>query len=260
MKKLIEIQNFSVSYETGKQTLKDISLSVFPGEIIAIVGGSGSGKSTLLKSLIGLFSDGSADLCGSILYEGNDLLKLREREWNQIRGTEISLIFQNSEASLNPNRKIKSQLLEYASEHGRKDSSDVMQEMETLLKELQISDPGRILEAYPSQLSGGMLQRTAIAMSVLFRPKLILADEPTSALDVTIQAQVVKQIRAIRDRFGSSVIFVTHNMAVASYIADRIVVMQNGRIIESGTREEIIFHSKTEYTKKLLLAVTGDYE
>lgn len=145
---------------------------------------------------------------------------------------------------------------EYARVHGKFDSKQaVIDYMKELMRRVGFNEPDRVLRAYPFQLSGGMLQRIAIAMAMLLKPKLILADEPTSALDVTVQAQVAAQIKHLREKYGTSIIFVTHNMGVASYMADRIAVMEHGKLVELGTRDQVINHPQAEYTKLLLAAV-----
>ena len=258
MTNILEAEHLSITYETGEgegqRAVIDLCLSLGHGEILTVVGGSGSGKSTFLHSAIGLLSD-SAHIVGSLKYEGRELIGLTEEKWNELRGVEIALIFQNTGLSLNPNRRIRKQVLEYAEAHGKRDAAQVLRDMEALMRGVGFVDPQRVLNAYPFQLSGGMLQRVAIAMAMLLKPKLILADEPTSALDVTVQAQVAAQIKRLRDEYGTSIIFVTHNMGVASYMADRIAVMEHGRLVELGTRDQVIRHPQAEYTKLLLKAV-----
>ena len=252
---LLIIHDLSVRYGGGQEALSQIDFSIGRGEIVAVVGGSGSGKSTLLKCVIGMFLDGEFEISGQMMFKDSNMLAWTEADWNRVRGEEITMIFQNTDISLNPNRKIIKQIWEYAAAHGRRDKTEVKAQIVPLLKAVQLTDAERVLESYPFELSGGMLQRVSIAMSMFLNPDLILADEPTSALDVTVQAQVVRQIRDIRDRLGAAIIFVTHNMGVASYVADRIVVMEHGKIAEEGTRDQIIFHPAAAYTRRLLSAV-----
>lgn len=254
MTNILEAKNLNIIYDGGEQAVKGLNLSLGYGEILAVVGGSGSGKSTFLHSAIGLLSD-SADINGSLRYKDTELTSLSEKQWNQIRGTEIALIFQNTGLSLNPNRYIKRQVWEYACVHGQTDKKEILAHMEDLMASEGFTEPARVLNAYPFQLSGGMLQRIAIAMAMLLNPKVILADEPTSALDVTVQAQVAAQTKSLRDQYGTSIIFVTHNMGIASYMADRIAVMEHGRLVELGCRDQIINNPQAEYTKTLLAAV-----
>ena len=151
--------------------------------------------------------------------------------------------------------RARKQVWEYAAAHGETDKNEILARMIELMHNVGFTQPERVLRSYPFQLSGGMLQRIAIALAMLLRPKLILADEPTSALDVTVQAQVAARIKRLRDKYGTSIIFVTHNMGVASYMADRIAVMELGRLVELGPRDQVIRYPQADYTKKLLAAV-----
>jgi len=254
MSNILEAEKLNITYDEGSQAVIGLTLSLGYGEILAVVGGSGSGKSTFLHSAIGLLPE-DAELSGSLRFEGRELLGLTEEAWNTLRGREIALIFQNTGLSLNPNRRIHKQVWEYAHAHGASDRDKAIAEMRELMQSVGFTHPDRVLRSYPFQLSGGMLQRIAIALAMLLRPKLILADEPTSALDVTVQAQVAAQIKRLRSEFGTSIIFVTHNMGVASYMADRIAVMEHGRLVELGQRDQVIRSPQAEYTKKLLAAV-----
>lgn len=254
MSNILEAEKLNITYDENDRAVIDLTLSLGYGEILTVVGGSGSGKSTFLHSAIGLLPDG-AEVAGSLRFEGKEMTSLSESEWNRYRGRKIALIFQNTGLSLNPNRKIDKQVWEYAFHHGETDRAKALSEMKELMERVGFTQPERVLRSYPFQLSGGMLQRIAIALAMLLRPKLILADEPTSALDVTVQAQVAALIKRLREKYGTSIIFVTHNMGVASYMADRIAVMEHGRLVELGPRDEVIRYPKAEYTKKLLAAV-----
>ncbi len=254
MSNILEAEKLNITYDEGSQAVIGLTLSLGYGEILAVVGGSGSGKSTFLHSAIGLLPE-DAELSGSLRFEGRELLGLTEEAWNTLRGREIALIFQNTGLSLNPNRRIHKQVWEYAHAHGAADRDKAIAEMKELMRSVGFGHPDRVLRSYPFQLSGGMLQRVAIALGMLLHPKLILADEPTSALDVTVQAQVAAQIKRLRSEYGTSIIFVTHNMGVASFMADRIAVMEKGRLVELGPRDQVIRHPQAEYTKKLLAAV-----
>lgn len=255
MKPILNICDLTISYRQGAPAVEHLDLSLNEGEILALAGGSGSGKSTVLSAIIGLMRDGLAEVEGRIEFKDRNLLENTEDEWNRCCGKDISMIFQNTAASMNPNRRIENQILEYAGIHSDLSRSEILDETKKLMKKLRLTDPDRVLHSYPFQLSGGMQQRVAIAMSMLLRPSLILADEPTSALDVTVQAQVASQIKMLKEEYHTSVIFVTHNMGVASFVADRIAVMEKGRMIEIGTRDEVINHPKCAYTKALLAAV-----
>ncbi len=255
MTPLLSVRDLTISYSPGVYAVDHLSLDVYEGEILAIVGGSGSGKSTFLQCAIGLLSDGSADVEGMLSYRGEALLSRGEERWNQLRGKEISMIFQNTAASMNPNKKIRRQVWDYVRVHSDMSREEALDAMSRFMQSLRLKEPERVLNSFPFQLSGGMQQRVAIAMSMLLHPSLILADEPTSALDVTVQAQVVSQIRDLREKYGTAVVFVTHNMGVASYIADRIAVMEKGKLVELGARDQVIFSPEKDYTKLLLAAV-----
>ena len=255
MMPLLSVRDLTISYTSNTRAVDHLSLDIYEGEILAIVGGSGSGKSTFLQCAIGLLSDGSAEVSGSATYRGEDLLTCSEERWNHIRGKEISMIFQNTAASMNPNKRIRRQVWDYVRVHSDMPKKEALRNMARSMQNLRLREPERVLNSFPFQLSGGMQQRVAIAMSMLLHPSLILADEPTSALDVTVQAQVVYEIKALREKYGTAVVFVTHNMGVASYIADRIAVMEKGKLVELGTRDQIIFSPEKDYTKLLLAAV-----
>ena len=231
---ILEIQNCTICYQNGTPAVSDVSLSVSEGEIVSIVGESGSGKTTLIRAILGLLPPGGKVTGGSILFGGRDLVKMKEQEIQEIRGHDIAMIFQDVGAALDPIQKIKTQYM---------------------LKKMHLTDTKRVMESYPFELSGGMKQRVGIAMGMTAQPKLLLADEPTSALDVTIQAQVVHEMKELRDRYGTTIILVTHNMGVASYLSDKIGVMCRSHLVEFGSRDEIIYHPKEQYTKDLLEAV-----
>lgn len=251
---MLEIKNLSVSYQ-NVPTVEGFHLSMNPGQIISLVGESGSGKTTVIRAALGLLPKGGVVTAGSITFEGNDLLFYTPDQWRKLRGTEISMIFQDSGAMMNPTRRVGEVFVEYIRTHesiSKKAAKDKAMHMLNLMR-LPSSD--HIMRSYPFQLSGGMRQRVGIAMGMTFQPKLLLADEPTSALDVTTQAQIVRQMMQLRDDYGTGIILVTHNLGVSAYMSDYIIVMKDGRIEDQGTREEILHHSENAYTKKLLDAV-----
>jgi len=190
-----------------------------------------------------------------IIFNGKSLLNLSNNEWRELRGTVISMISQDCGATLNPIRKIGSQYIEYINAHTNLNKTEAENKALSMLEKVRLPEVKNIMNSYPYELSGGMKQRVGIAMALTFEPELVLADEPTSALDVTTQAQIVKQMMELRDEFNTGIIIVTHNMGVAAYMADKIVVMQNGVVVDSGTREEVINNPKSDYTKKLLKAI-----
>ena len=176
-------------------------------------------------------------------------------QWRELRGTEITMISQDSGGTLNPIRKIGKQFVEYIQTHSKMSTKEAEEKAKDMFSKVNLPDPEIIMKSYPHQLSGGMKQRVGIAMALTFHPKIILADEPTSALDVITQAQIVKEIMDLRKKFDTSIIMVTHNLGVAAYISDKIIVMQNGKIVDAGNKNEVIENPRSEYTKKLLEAV-----
>lgn len=252
---ILNIENCTINYQGQKAVVSDVSLSVGEREIVSIVGESGSGKTTLIRAILGILPPGGIVAGGKILFQGRNLLELDERSQQKIRGTEIAMIFQDVGASMDPIRIVDSQYRESILVH-RKMPKEKCRALETdMLKKMHLTDPERVLGSYPFELSGGMKQRVGIAMSMTAQPKLLLADEPTSALDVTIQAEVVREMKKLREQYQAAIILVTHNMGVASYISDKIGVMCRGELVEFGKRDDVIFHPQHEYTRNLLAAV-----
>lgn len=251
MKPILETKNLCVSYG-NKKILEDINISINQGEILAIVGESGSGKSTLLKSLVNLLPSNGTIEKGSISYKNQDLIKLSNEELRQIRGKEISMVFQNSGASLCPIRTIEKQFIETAKSHEDITKDEIRKSIDEIFNKIHLKDVDRILKSYPFELSGGMNQRVGIALAMLSKPSIILADEPTSALDVTAQAQVVNTLMKLRDDYNTSIIIITHNMGVVSYMVDKVAVMYGGNIIEYGSKYDIIKNPLHPYTNMLI--------
>lgn len=252
---LLELRDLCITYQGEKEAVHHVSFSVPEKSIVAIVGESGSGKSTVIRGIMGLLSAGGKITGGEILFQGKDLTKLSKEELRQIRGKDIAMIFQDAGAYLDSKKKIGSQYLEAMRAHQKMSKAEGLETARKMLGQLNLADPDRILRSYAFQLSGGMRQRVAIAMAMTSKPALLLADEPTSALDVTVQAQVVQQMIEQRDRTGTAVMIVTHNMGVASRMADYIAVMKQGQLMEFGTRDQVIDHPQSEYTRKLLSVV-----
>ena len=252
-REILNLKNLSVSYG-DINILKDIDLSLKKGEILGIVGESGRGKSTLIKSIMGIL-DENASIDGEINFEGKDLASLSLKDYRKIKGKEISMIFQNPTEYFNPTRKISKQFIETIRSHNDISKQEIQKKSINTFKFLGLQDGKKIWNSYPFELSGGMNQRVAIALSIMLEPKILLADEPTSALDVTVQAQVVKELLKLRQKLNTSIILVTHNIGVASYMSDNIGVMYGGRIIEYGESEELINNPKHPYTKMLINSV-----
>lgn len=251
---LLDIERLSISYDT-KLAVNDVSLSIKKGSIVTIVGQSGSGKSTLIHAILGLLSPNATIVQGSIMYKNYALHKMTPSMRRSVSGPEISMIFQNSESHMDPIKRIKSQFNTYIRAH-QKVTKQTCKRLEVeALSQMGFKDPERILNSYPFQLSGGMQQRVALAMAMVLKPALILADEPTSALDVTLQKQIAEHIVSLSRSTQTAVLLVTHNMGVAAYISDNIAVMNQGKLVEFGTRDQIIKAPKMAYTQKLLAAV-----
>lgn len=251
---ILSIDSYSVSYDGSKNAVDAVSLSVAQGEILSIVGESGSGKSTLLHGILGLLPRGASTRGGMKLF-GRDASKMDDKARRELCGSRVSMIFQDTGRYMNPIARIGAQYDEFLRIHGMSDREQRRRLQRDMLLKLHLTDPERVLRAYPFELSGGMRQRVGIAMAMSLNPRLLLADEPTSALDVTVQAQVIRQMMELRESTGAAIVLVTHNIGVAAYLSDRIGVMQRGRLVELGPTREVIGHPRHAYTRGLLDAV-----
>lgn len=254
MAEAIRYEHVDISYK-GKKVIRDVSFSVEEGEILGIAGESGSGKSTLIRAAMGLLGADGLVTRGDIWYQGMDLPDLKPKEMRKICGPELGMIFQMAGGSFCPIRTVRMQLYEMMREHEKIDKAEFEEKAARLLEKFGFDDPGRILDSYPFELSGGMQQRVGIAAAMLLNPKILLADEPTSALDVTVQKQIVEEMLMVRKTYGTTILLVTHNMGVIRAMADNVLVLQDGKIMEYGPVEEVFEHPKAEYTKRLLAAV-----
>ena len=254
MSEIIRYEHVDISYK-GELAVHDVSFSVEEGEILGIVGESGSGKSTLIKAAMGLLGRDGLVTRGDIWYQGLDLPDLKPKKMRKICGSEIGMIFQMAGSSFCPIRTVRAQLYESVREHEKLTKEEFEVQVTELFEKFGFDDPKRILDSYPFELSGGMQQRVGIVAAMLLNPKILMADEPTSALDVTTQAQIVRQMMQLRDDYHTSIIVVTHNLGVAAYMSDYIIVMKNGKMEDQGSREYILKESNNEYTRKLLEAV-----
>lgn len=254
MAEVLRYEHVDISYG-GKLAVEDISFTLQEGEILGIVGESGSGKSTVIKAAMGLLGPNGMVTRGDIWYQGKDLPDLSEREQRRINGPEIGMIFQNAGGSFCPIRTVGQQLYESLSEHEDLSKEDFRIRVGEILEKIGFTDSNRILESYPFELSGGMQQRVGIAAAMLMQPKILMADEPTSALDVAVQKQVVEEMLLIRKMFGTSIIIVTHNIGVIGAMADQVLVMKDGRMMEYGSKQQVLHHPQSDYTRLLLDAV-----
>ncbi|WP_225768205.1 ABC transporter ATP-binding protein [Inquilinus sp. Marseille-Q2685] len=256
---LLQVRNLSTQVATPagpKLVVEDLSFDLNPGETLCIAGESGSGKSMTSLSIMGLLPQPMARVAGGqVLLEGRDLLALPERQMRRVRGGEIAMIFQEPMTSLNPVMSVGRQIAEAVRAHRKVDAGEARRAALEALEAVRISEPERRLRQYPHELSGGMRQRVMIAMALACQPKLLIADEPTTALDVTIQAQILELMRDLRRRFGTALILITHDMGVVAEMADRVVVMSQGRVVESGPVVPLFEAPRQDYTRQLLAAV-----
>ncbi len=251
---ILKLENLSISYDGLKNAVDHVSFSVKKGEIIGIVGESGSGKSTMLHSILNLLPPG-AGRKGSYEILGKPYQQYTVKEWKELRGRDVAMIFQDTGRYMNPISRIGKQYTDFLKLHGIRDKRECEKLEKEMLAKVHLHDVDRVLHSYPFELSGGMRQRVGIAMAMSLKPQLLLADEPTSALDVTVQAQVVYEMMELREKYGTTIVMVTHNMGVAAYMSDKIGVMQNGKLVEWGKTEDIIANPKQEYTRSLLDSV-----
>lgn len=251
---MLSYENVSIAYDETL-ALSEFNLEIGHKEIVALVGESGSGKTSVIRAAIGLLSGHGRVVKGDICFEGQSLTNLSAKQWQDIRGQQLSMIFQDSGAMLNPIRTIGSQFIEYICIHEKMKKKDAWHKGKIMLEQMGLHGSERIMKSYPFQLSGGMRQRVGIAMAMTFQPKILLADEPTSALDVTTQAQIVRQMLELRNEYDTSILIVTHNLGIAAYIADRILVMKDGKVVEQGNADTIFNETKDPYTRCLIDAV-----
>ncbi|MBU73824.1 MULTISPECIES: ABC transporter ATP-binding protein [Spongiibacter] len=255
MSALIDIRHLTTVYETRAGVVKavdDISFAVARGETLALVGESGSGKSNAVLSILGLIQSPGKISQGEILFDGDDLLSLSEEDFRRLRGNRISMVFQDPMTALNPLLSLGRQLRDIVMQHLGMNRAQAQQRAIELMTKVGIPDPESRLSDYPHQLSGGMRQRVMIAMALACEPDLLIADEPTTALDVTIQAQIVALIKEIQQEFNMGVIWITHDLGLVATMADRVMVMYAGRIIETADVQALYASPRHPYTRALL--------
>ena len=252
--KILTYESVEISFG-GRAVVHDVNFSLKPGEILGLVGESGSGKSTLIKAAMGLLGSDGLVTKGDIRYEGQNILDIPEKEKRKIRGAKIGMIFQDAGASLCPIRTIGEQIHESICAHTRITRSEAKDRAMDLFDKLNFKDSQRVWDSYPFELSGGMNQRAGIAIAMLMNPPVLFADEPTSALDVSVQRQVVKEMLKLRELFGTAIIIVTHDIGVVRAMADTVLVLKDGKMVEYGSAAKVLEHPEDPYTKKLLAAV-----
>ncbi len=237
--------------------VNDFDLRMDEGEIVGIVGESGSGKSMSALAIAGLLSRKDMKKKGSIMFMDKELLTCPREELRKIQGNEISMVFQEPMTSLNPVRTVGWQIEESLRIHTQMTKEEMRQKTLQILADCELDDPEKVYSQYPHELSGGMRQRAMIAAALICNPKLLIADEPTTALDVTIQAQILTLLRKINKKYGTAILFISHDLSVVDSLCERVLVMNHGEIVESGLTSEVFHHPKQSYTKRLIEAIPG---
>jgi len=248
------MRSLSVSFarrEADIRAVQQVSLDVAPRECVGLVGESGSGKTQLFMAAMGLLPS-NATSSGSVRFEGEELLAADARRLNRFRGSKLTMIFQDPMTSLTPHLQIGTQLAEVLVCHADQSWSEARKAARHMLDRVRVPEAIRRFDQYPHELSGGLRQRVMIAMSLLCEPRLVIADEPTTALDVTIQAEIIELLRAMRSEVGMALVLISHDLAVVAGLADRILVMYAGRIVESGATAELLWHPRHPYTAELI--------
>lgn len=254
---LLSIKNLSVSFLSEKKensVVHGISFSLRENEILGIVGESGSGKSVSTMAVMGLLPQKTAKIKGEILYNGKNLLNNTEKDWQKLRGSEISMIFQEPMSALNPSMRCGKQVAEILLLHKKISKTEAKKQVLELFEKVRLPNPKEIYSKYPHQISGGQMQRVMIAMAIACKPKILIADEPTTALDVTVQKEIIALLKNLQQETGMSIIFISHDLALVSEIADRALVMYQGKIVEEGSVEQVFHQPEHNYTKALLHA------
>lgn len=263
-KTLLKIENLSLGFNQNNKyssVLKNVSFDVFENEILGIVGESGSGKSVTNLAILGLLPKRITSIeSGSILFEGQDLPQLKESALQEIRGKEISMIFQEPMSSLNPSMTCGKQVTEILERHTNFLKNDLKKQVLELFEQVKLPRPESVFKSYPHQISGGQKQRVMIAMAIACKPKVLIADEPTTALDVTVQKEIINLLKELQQETKMSVIFISHDLSLVSELADRVVVMYRGEIVEQGKTKDIFHNSQNDYTKALIHARPAMHE
>ncbi|QXT61923.1 dipeptide ABC transporter ATP-binding protein [Tessaracoccus palaemonis] len=257
MNALIELRNLNVTFETRRRTVhavRGIDLSIGRGEVVAVVGESGSGKSVTARTLVGLTGQRASITADEFSVLGRDARTFTERQWRSVRGRHIGLVLQDALSSLDPLRTVRREVGEVIRVHRTVPRHQVGSAVIEALDSVGFPDPERRADQFPHQLSGGLRQRALIASAVAGRPELLIADEPTTALDVTVQAQILTLLRRLREE-GTAILFISHDLAVVSQLADRILVMRDGSVVEQGPTAGVLAHPQHEYTRQLLRAI-----
>ena len=255
---MLEVKDLSIYFtDRGKRedAVRHVSFSMKAGEILGIVGESGSGKTLTALTIAGLLKKNAIVESGEILLNETNLLELNTRQWQQIQGKQIGMIFQEPMTSLNPVKRIGWQIEESLRIHTELNKEERYQKAIEMMKEVELPDPERLYRQYPHELSGGMRQRVMIAAAMICNPRILIADEPTTALDVTIQAQIVELLKRMNREKQTSILFISHDLSLVKQLCERVLVMKGGYIVETGLTQEVFAHPKEEYTQRLIAAI-----
>lgn len=257
---ILSVRDLSIQFrgfERTVQAVNGLSFAVRAGETLGIVGESGCGKSVSSLAIMGLLAKTARITQGQVLFEGQDLLNMPEKRMRQIRGNQVSMIFQEPMTSLNPVFTIGVQIAESIQLHQGKSRQQALRDAQDLLELVQVSDPAKRLTQYPHELSGGMRQRVMIAMALACKPRVLIADEPTTALDVTIQAQILQILKDIQVELGTAIVLITHDLGVVAETCDRVLVMYAGSMVEEGAVADVLYRSRHPYTQALIRSLPG---
>ncbi len=255
---MLKVEDLCIKVHDKKSTdtiIYDVDLTMNKGEILGIVGESGSGKTMTALAIAGLLSRHDMEKKGNIIFEGVNLLECERRVLRKIQGNEISMIFQEPLNSLNPLKKIGWQVEESLRLHTTMDKEERRERAIKALREVELDNPEAVYNSYPHELSGGMRQRVMIASAMIIEPHLLIADEPTTALDVTIQAEIVELLKRINKEHDTAILFISHDLSLVNTLCERVLVMQNGYVVESGRCDDIFNNPQKEYTQKLIQAI-----
>ena len=257
--KILEVKDLNVTFHARGQEIRavrGVSLEVCPGEILGIVGESGSGKSVTMKAVLGILPENASIKAESLKLSGTEMTKLSEEEYQKLRGTQMTMIFQDPMTALDPVMTVGKHMEEVLKRNGGlKSKEEIRKKSIEMLDKVGIPDPQSRLKQYPHEFSGGMRQRVLIAMALACNPKMLIADEPTTALDVTIQAQILDLLQELEEQYHTSIVLITHDMGVVATVCQRVAIMYGGLIMETGTSDEIFYDPKHPYTKALLRAI-----
>ena len=254
MESLLKLEHVTICYN-GEPVVHDVDLELNKGEILGVVGESGSGKSTIIKAIMGLLGNEGMVTEGDIWYKGKNVVDMPEKELRRLLGPEIAMVFQDSGAALCPIRTVGDQIYESMREHERISRKECAERAVRMMAKIGLKDGERVLQSYPFELSGGMQQRLNIALSLMFHPSLLIMDEATTALDVITQKQVVEEMLLMREEYGTAMIVVTHNIGVVEKMADKVLVLKNGKVREYGKTAQILTAPEDPYTKELMSSV-----